>query len=218
MTSVFSTLARRTAGFLVALGALGVSGCGGANDALPSDAPTPMHLPTPSVSGSASPTPTETATPWAVAADCQHQLEPAEARALAGADLRGPRQAPVYFLVWCHWRAGGGGPKVSTMEGTMDAWRDFAPVSMLQGLASVVELSGDACELFKAMTGAMKGSTSPGPNHLLRYDPSEQRPRAVEAQQCRRGRFSLVRLTAPGLQPGPALEERVTAALAAMAD
>jgi hypothetical protein len=89
---------------------------------------------------------------------------------------------------------------------------------VLETARSIVQLSGGDCEWFKAMTGAASGSTSPGPDHLIRYVPNPQRPRSVEAQQCRHGRFSLVELTARDLESGSAIEERMHDAMAAMAD
>jgi hypothetical protein len=218
-----STLAHRVASTVVVLSLAGLLGaCGESYDELPSDAPTPMHFPSPSVSNSVSATPASPATAAAsapaAAADFKNQLDSNEAEALARTRLHRPTQAPVYSLISCRWTATVGGTKITTMEGTMVAWQDLVPAELIQSLRSLVQLSGDDCELFKAMTGSAKGSTSPGPDHLIRYVPSRQRPRTVDAQQCRRGRYSTVELTAPDLEPGPTLEAQMWDAMAAMAD
>jgi hypothetical protein len=211
------SLASRRAVLALAVAlAAGLLGACGVSVKLHGDASTPVGAPTStrSTDGSdngSAPAPVDAAT-------CKEQLGRTEAGALAGASLRGPKQTPVLALISCRWRDDAGRARVTTMEGSMTAWEDLVPASMLASFRSVVHLSGDACEMFKAMTGAAHGSTDPGPSHLIRYVPNPQHPNAVEGQQCRRGRFSSVMLKDDDLEPGSAVESRINAALAAIAD
>jgi hypothetical protein len=168
---------------------------------------------------------------------CADTLALDEAEKLADEDMGEPHKVPVGGLEACRWDAPDSDTWVQAIRLPAAEWAEALPELIEQvresGLATgdtlrkleegldlleSGELGGDAaCRLFTTMVVEIQGAPA-GSREIVNYVPTEDDPRAVNAQACRDGVYVSVQLVAGDIEASADTTARVQTALRAVLD